>query len=203
MLGKRYEKDDVLLLAQAVKPLLEAQGAGVVLTRDSDAAVPIAERCRIANQAGCSYFLSLHRDAAGPSARGVGLWVHSRADWPTVQKAQDILTELLAVAPVQDRGVRRGTPQDYPDFGVNAGTTMASALLELGFLTSEADNALFDRCLPQYAEAIARGLCRAAGIAYRVPGAEEAPRDPARETVRAALDELAAAFENARRRLGV
>lgn len=58
----------------------------MVLTRDSDAALPIAERCRIANEAGCAYFLSLHRDAAGPSARGVGLWVHSGADWPTVRR---------------------------------------------------------------------------------------------------------------------
>ena len=41
------------------------------------------------------------------------------------------------------------------------------------------------------------------GIAYRAPAAGDAPRDPARETVRAALDELAAALENARRRLGV
>lgn len=170
MLKSRYEKDDVLRLACALKPLLEAQGLGVVLTRDSDAALPIAERCRIANEAGCAYFLSLHRDAADPSARGVGLWVHSGADWPTVQKAQDILTELLAVTPVRDRGVRKGTPQNYRDFGVNTGTVMASALLELGFLTNEEDNTLFDRYLPQYAEAAARGLCRAVGIAYRVPG---------------------------------
>ncbi|MFR9189491.1 MAG: N-acetylmuramoyl-L-alanine amidase family protein [Anaerotruncus massiliensis (ex Togo et al. 2019)] len=126
VLKSRYEKDDVLRLACALKPLLEAQGLGVVLTRDSDAALPIAERCRIANEAGCAYFLSLHRDAADPSARGVGLWVHSGADWPTVQKAQDILTELLAVTPVRDRGVRKGTPQNYRDFGVNTGTVMAS-----------------------------------------------------------------------------
>ena len=203
MLKSRYEKDDVLRLARALKPLLEAQGLGVVLTRDSDAALPIAERCRISNEAGCAYLLSLHRDAAGPAARGVGLWVHSGADWPTVQKAQDILTELLAVTPVRDRGVRKGTPQNYRDFGVNTGTVMASALLELGFLTNEEDNTLFDRYLPQYAEAAARGLCRVVGIAYRAPSAGDVPRDPARETVRAALDELAAALENARRRLGV
>lgn len=36
LLGKRYEKDDVLRLALAVKPLLEAQGLGVVMTRTDD-----------------------------------------------------------------------------------------------------------------------------------------------------------------------
>lgn len=79
---------------------------------------------------------------------------------------------------------------------------MASALLELGFLTNEEDNALFDRYLPQYAEAAARGLCRAVGIAYRAPAAGDAPRDPARETFGRAR-RIAAALENARRRLGV
>ena len=181
VMSRRYEKDDVLRLALAVKPLLEAQGVGVVMTRTDDKAVPsISERCQMANTAGCAYYLSFHRDAAGPAAHGISLWVHSRANDPTVRKAQDILDELLAVTPVRDRGVRKGTPQNYRDFGVNTGTVMASALLELGFLTNEEDNTLFDRYLPQYAEAAARGLCRAVGIAYRASAAGDAPRDPAR-----------------------
>ena len=35
LLGKRYEKDDVLRLALAVKPLLEAQGVGVTASSSS------------------------------------------------------------------------------------------------------------------------------------------------------------------------
>lgn len=170
LLGKRYEKDDVLRLALAVKPLLEAQGVGVVVTRTDDKTVPsISERCQMANTAGCAYYLSLHRDAAGPAAHGISLWVHSRANDPTVRKARYILDELLAVTPTQDRGVQKGTPQDFDDFGVNVYTTMASALLELGFITNIEDNDRFDCYFAQYAEAIARGLCKAAGVAYRTP----------------------------------
>ena len=94
--------------------------------------------------------------AAGPAAHGISLWVHTRANDPTVRKAQDILDELLAVVPTQDRGVQKGTPQNYENFGVNVYTTMASALLELGFITNADDNDRFDRYFDQYAEAVAR-----------------------------------------------
>ena len=182
LLGKRYEKDDVLRLALAVKPLLEAQGVGVVMTRTDDKTVPpIAERCQMANTAGCAYYLSLHRDAAGPAAHGISLWVHSRANDPTVRKAQYILDELLAVVPTQDRGVQKGTPQNYENFGVNVYTTMASALLELGFITNADDNDRFDRYFDDYAEAIARGLCKAVGVTYT---AQDKPAEaPEGETI--------------------
>ena len=199
LLGKRYEKDDVLRLALAVKPLLEAQGVGVVMTRTDDKTVPsISERCAMANSAGCAYYLSLHRDAAGPAAHGISLWVHSRANDPTVRKAKYILDELLAVAPTQNRGVQKGTPQDFENFGVNAYTTMASALLELGFITNADDNDRFDRCFGQYAEGIARGLCKAVGVDYK---AQDKPAEPPQdETItipRKDWDTLCAALQAA------
>ena len=193
LLGKRYEKDDVLRLALAVKPLLEAQGVGVVMTRTDDETIPsISERCQMANTAGCAYYLSLHRDAAGPAAHGISLWVHSRANDPTVRKAQYILDELLAVVPTQDRGVQKGTPQNYENFGVNVYTTMASALLELGVITNADDNDRFDRYFDQYAEAVARGLCKAVGVTYT---AKDKPAEaPEEEAVRIPTEELKAAY---------
>ena len=41
-----------------------------------------------------------------------------------------------------------------------------SALLELGFITNADDNGRFDRYFDQYAEAVARGLCKAVGVTY-------------------------------------
>ncbi|MCQ4895568.1 N-acetylmuramoyl-L-alanine amidase [Anaerotruncus sp. DFI.9.16] len=199
LLGKRYEKDDVLRLALAVKPLLEAQGVGVVMTRTDDKSVPpIAERCQMANTAGCVYYLSIHRDAAGPAAHGISLWVHSRANDPTVRKAQDILDELLAVTPTQDRGVQKGTPQNYENFGVNVYTTMASALLELGFITNADDNDRFDRYFDDYAEAIARGLCKAVGVTYTAKDKPaEAPEEETATIPRGDWDALCAALQAA------
>ena len=46
---------------------------------------------------------------------------------------------------------------------------MPSALLELGFITSDADNKSFDANLGAYAEAIAKGVCAALGVNYTEP----------------------------------
>jgi N-acetylmuramoyl-L-alanine amidase len=54
------EKNVVLAVAQKTKELLEAQGATVLLTRESDLDVSLADRARIANDAGADLFLSIH-----------------------------------------------------------------------------------------------------------------------------------------------
>ena len=60
--GRRglIEKNIALAVAQKTKTLLEEAGATVVLTREADADVPLAERVRIANEAGADVFLSIH-----------------------------------------------------------------------------------------------------------------------------------------------
>lgn len=162
--GKRYEKDDVLRLALRVKTILEKRGVEVVLTRESDREVTIADRCALGNEKKCDYFLSLHRDAAGPLAYGVSMWVYSKAETGTLNKAQAILDAVLAVTPTYNRKVNKGTPQTYPDFGVNVQTLMDSALLELGFITNSEDNKRFDDHFEAYAHAIAEGLCKGLGL---------------------------------------
>jgi N-acetylmuramoyl-L-alanine amidase len=54
------EKEVVLAVAQRTKDLLEKQGATVILTRESDQDVSLADRVRIANDAGADLFLSIH-----------------------------------------------------------------------------------------------------------------------------------------------
>src|SRR5256886_15155472 len=63
--GRRglHEKVIALHVAQKTKELLEQQGATVILTRDTDEDVPLADRVRIANQAGADVFLSIHCNA--------------------------------------------------------------------------------------------------------------------------------------------
>jgi len=57
--GQR-EKTVVLSVARRTKAILEAEGATVVLTREHDEDISIAERARIANEAGADLFLSIH-----------------------------------------------------------------------------------------------------------------------------------------------
>jgi len=52
-----------LQVAQKTKEALEARGATVILTRDLDEDIPLADRVRIANEAGADVFLSIHCNA--------------------------------------------------------------------------------------------------------------------------------------------
>ena len=63
--GRRglHEKVIALRVAQKTKELLEGQGATVILTRDTDDDVPLADRVRIANEAGADVFVSIHCNA--------------------------------------------------------------------------------------------------------------------------------------------
>lgn len=160
--GTRKEKDDVLRLAKKIKPLLEGQGHTVLLTRENSTKnITIAERCIMANKVGCDYFLSLHRNSTAGAASGIEIWVHSRATTKTVEQARGILTRCCAVDG-KSRGVKKGAAC-YTDYGVNTGTDMPSALLELLFISNVEDNALFDKHLDDYALAIAKGLVAAVG----------------------------------------
>ncbi len=54
------EKSIALSVAIKTKEVLEAAGATVILTRDKDEDISLAERVRIANEAGADLFLSIH-----------------------------------------------------------------------------------------------------------------------------------------------
>ena len=157
--GKRKEKDDVLKLALKVKPLLEEQGHTVVMTRSTDKDITIAKRCSLANKKKCDYFLSIHRNSGGDDATGLEAWVHSQAYEKTVNQAEEILSRCCQVYG-EDRGVKKGAVS-YTDYGVNTGTTMPSALLEMLFISNDEDNTAFNKNMDAYALAIAKGLVAA------------------------------------------
>ena len=53
----RLEKDDNLRLALEVQRQLLAQGVPVLMTRDTDVFVPLADRVQMANDANASLFI--------------------------------------------------------------------------------------------------------------------------------------------------
>lgn len=172
--GKRKEKSDVLRLAIQVGQQLEKQGHTVLLTRSVDEFVKIAQRTAEANRAKCDYFLSIHRNTGPATAHGLEIWVHNRATARTVQQAKDILDACVKVHGT-NRGVKKGAASpDYENYGVNSQTTMASALLEMLFITNTEDNKAFDRYLDDYALAIAKGLVKAVGGQWK-PISDDAP----------------------------
>ncbi len=71
VLGNSFEKTYALDWAMRLKPLLEARGWKVVLTRTTDRTVELTERVLIAEQQQADLFISLHLNAAAAGAAGL------------------------------------------------------------------------------------------------------------------------------------
>lgn len=89
--GGEREKDTTLMLAQAVRDALLADGrVRVALTRSDDRFLVLDERADIARRLGADLFISLHADAAqSDDARGATVYTLS-------DKASDSVAEALA-----------------------------------------------------------------------------------------------------------
>ncbi len=156
--GGRYEKDDNLKLALAVKGELEKRNIRVVMTREKDEKISLQGRCGIANEAGAVLFVSLHRNSAdAASAGGVEIWTANKGRG--ARMAEHIMAKLREVGIQKDRGVQAGTSSgDDSNYYVNKHTTMPSCLVEMGFITNKEDNRLLDKHFDGYATAIAEGV---------------------------------------------
>lgn len=159
----RIEKDDVLNLALKVKASLEEKGVKVVMTRDADTSLELAERCKIANDAGVDYFISLHRNKG--KGTGVESWISSTESNSSKTLAENIMTQLESVGIQENRGVKAGTQSDEnKDYYVNANVKAPSCILELGFLDNSEDNDLFDKNIDAYSKAIAEAIYKSGDI---------------------------------------
>ncbi|MBR2957126.1 MAG: N-acetylmuramoyl-L-alanine amidase, partial [Clostridia bacterium] len=73
--------------------------------------------------------------------------------------AQNILDKINEVGYGSSRGVKRGYQgSTSSNYLVNSATDMPSCLIEMGFITTQEDNELFDENFDKYAEAIAEGI---------------------------------------------
>ncbi len=160
VLGNRYEKNDTLKLSLLVRDILTDRGYNVVMTRDSDSDVSLKERCKIANKARASLFVSIHRNSSSSSsATGMEMWVHSSKPTDDTLLAQNILDCLETIGISQNRGIHTGY-RDGADknYYINRNTKMPSVLAEIGFISNTNDNKDYDEKMEKYANAIADGI---------------------------------------------
>lgn len=159
----RREKDDTLELSLAVRDALEARGVNVVMTRETDAKVPLEDLVKKANGSKADLFISLHRNSSETAVGGVEIWVNKRKPEIDTYMANKILQGLDDVGIQNNRGVKFGlVNKPESDYYVNKYTDMPSCLIELGFITDEKDNQYFDKNLKAYAKAIADGIVKTA-----------------------------------------
>ena len=158
-LGSRLEKDDTLRLSLLVRDILEERGYTVVMTRDNDSDVSLEDRCKIANKARASLFVSIHRNSStSPDATGMEMWVHSSNPTDDTLLAQNIL-DCLDTLNITNRGIHSGY-RDGADMNyyINRHTKMPSVLAEIDFISNKNDNKKYDENIDEYAKAIADGI---------------------------------------------
>lgn len=156
------EKDLTLQIATLLGAELTRCGITVAQTRTTDVDIPLDTRGPLANKWGADYFVSVHLNAGG--GRGAETWC-SIAGGKSKALAECIQAELVGLGYV-DRGVKTRKGDDGRDYlAVIRQTNMPAILAEVGFIDSAEDMARFDAA--KAAQAIARGICKHTGVAYK------------------------------------
>lgn len=163
--GSRLEKNDTLRMSLKVGEYLKEKGVDVKYSRIDDTRLAdnttedLNKRTNQANEWDADYFISIHRNSATPDAHGVENWIHSHADDASKVYGQHILNSVVDSSGFINRGLKQGYIGDSNvDFAVNRLTNMTSCLLELGFITNDKDNEIFDTKLNDIAKSIADAI---------------------------------------------
>src|SRR6266498_1089551 len=156
-----YEKDFALDLARKLRPLLQAKGLRVIMTREGDYFVPLEVRAQIANAARDSIFVSIHFNATNDDPNATGFEIFSftprgapstsdsavapsalsmqpgsAVDAQSTALSACIYHSLLGHIPEYDRGIKRAR------FAVLRLTKVPAVLIEGGFLTEQGESKL-------------------------------------------------------------
>jgi N-acetylmuramoyl-L-alanine amidase len=170
-----YEKDYALDVARKLRPLLQAQGLKVTLTRENDVFVPLEVRARIANMAKDAIFVSIHFNATdkNPDASGFEIYCLTPRGAPStyddalalsfmnVQPGTGVDTHSVGVAACvyhsilghtsePDRGIKRAR------FAVLRLTKIPSVLIEGGFMTERGESRMIAK--PEWRAEFARAI---------------------------------------------
>ena len=179
------EKDFALDVARNLKPLLEAKGLNVKMTRDSDVFVPLELRARIANATKDAIFVSIHFNATDANLAANGFEIFSLTPRGAPSTADDALAlrfmNMEAGSPVDapslalsmsvfhsmvghfsefDRGIKRAR------FAVLRLTQIPAILVEGGFLTERGESRMIAQSgyRQKLAQSIATGIINYKGL---------------------------------------
>lgn len=155
------EKDFALDVARKLRPILQAKGLRVIMTREGDYFVPLEVRAKIANSARNSIFVSIHFNATNDDPNATGFEIFSftprgapstsdgrvtassvntqpgsSVDAQSLALSACIYHSLLGQLREYDRGIKRAR------FAVLRLTKVPAVLIEGGFLTERGESKL-------------------------------------------------------------
>ncbi len=170
--SKIYEKNVVLDISHRVRKLLEARKIAVRMTRTDDTYPTLDQRSDFAYKVSADLFVSIHADAADPSAAGVETFITSLeggessnhygqgGDIFAVKNNQydaanavlgfSLQSNHVKASKRSDRGLRRAR------YSVLRNAPCPAALVECGFITNPSEETLLNSA--SYRENVARGI---------------------------------------------
>ncbi|MFR4164220.1 MAG: N-acetylmuramoyl-L-alanine amidase [Paraclostridium sordellii] len=154
------EKNIVLEVANKVNDYLKTQDIKNINTRTTDVFVSLNERSNKANNLGVNSFVSIHCNSSdNPNAQGLETYCYK---FKYRALADAIHSELINDGLyTKNRGVKEG------NLHVVRETNMAACLVELGFITNEADYNLIMNNKDRFAKSIAKGICKFNGVTWK------------------------------------
>lgn len=156
--GAYTEKSIVLKVTNLVKEKLEADGAIVKMTRTGDTFPTLDERVKFTKDNYGELFLSIHTNSfttAKPNGTETYYSVKSNEnEKEDVVLATNINNLIVKNADMTNRGVKRN------DYKVIVGLKIPAVLLELGFISNDADRAklVSDKYVEIFADSIYQGI---------------------------------------------
>ena len=171
------EKDVNLAIGLKLQAALKRCGQQVKMSRTGDTYPTLTARSSAANSWPATIFVSVHCNALtdGAPARGIEILIY-----PNSVKGKAlgdaIFGYISAVSPWADRSVRN----DTRGLHVLSATKMPAVIVEYGFLTHSAEEALLTTSEYQtkMAEATAHGICKYLGVSYLSPVVTPPPTTP-------------------------
>ena len=171
MNGDRHEADDNLRVTLAVGAKLEAAGFDVGYSRTTDVYVDLGDRVPMAKRYGADFVISFHRNSAdNPAATGLETYYHFKETTgsTTYKLANTLQINIQAITGWANRGTKADGDPSAGDTGLRITRNswengIAGALIELGFISNDSDNAIYDEKFDEMVTGLATAISETAG----------------------------------------
>ena len=150
--GGIREKDLNLSIALRTADLLEQAGLTVLMTRTDDRDVDLYERTDLANGQGADLFVSVHCNASVDHDDALGVYTCSYSEGTEGWRLAENLYWTVQAA----TGAPAFGMEPRPNLAVLRTSKMPAALVECGFMSTEAE--LSQLVQPEYQAKLARGI---------------------------------------------